>query len=174
MVAGLALLLAFTGYQHYWVGERNLALYDAFTHDFNSDPGQVDITDVSATTLPGGAATTTTTHSNAFPEEGRVNVLLMGADSGEGRESIRTDTMVVVSIDPDTGWTAMFSIPRNLRQVPLPPDHAASNWWGDACPGCYPQLVNLLYADGLTRPDLWGGPNSGPMPSGPRWAISSA
>ena len=163
MVAGLAVLLVFTGYQHYWVGERNLALYDAFTHDFNSDPGQVDITDVSTTTVPGGAAATTTTapHSSAFPEEGRVNVLLMGADSGEGRESIRTDTMVVVSIDPDTGWTAMFSIPRNLRQVPLPPDHPAANWWGDACPGCYPQLVNLLYADGLTRPDLWGGPNSG-------------
>ena len=55
MVAGLAVLLVFTGYQHYWVGERNLALYDAFTHDFNSDPGQVDITDVSTTTVPGGA-----------------------------------------------------------------------------------------------------------------------
>ncbi|HAX82720.1 MAG TPA: hypothetical protein DCY40_09150 [Actinobacteria bacterium] len=162
MVAGLALLLVFTAYQHYWVGERNLALYDAFTHDYNVDPGQVDITDVSTTTLPDGTAVTTTApHSDAFPEEGRVNVLLLGADSGEGRESLRTDTMVVVSIDPDTGWTAMFSIPRNLRQVPLPPDHPASNWWGDACPGCYPQLVNLLYADGLTRPDLWGGPNSG-------------
>jgi LCP family protein required for cell wall assembly len=163
MVAGLGFLLILTGYQHYWVGERNLALYDAFTHDYNADPGQVDIGDISTTTVPGGNPDTTTTAPlpDAFPREGRVNVLLLGADSGEGRESIRTDTMVVVSIDPDTGWTAMFSIPRNLRQVPLPPDHAASNWWGDGCPGCYPQLLNLLYADGLTRPDLWGGPNSG-------------
>jgi LCP family protein required for cell wall assembly len=90
-----------------------------------------------------------------------VNILLMGADSGVGRESIRTDTMVIVSIDPETGWTAMFSIPRNLKQIPLPPDHPAATWWGDTCPGCYPQTLFLMYADALARPDLWGEPNSG-------------
>ncbi len=163
VVVGLAFVLVLTAIPHYWVGERNLAMYTAFTHDYNVDPGQVNIDDVTTTTGGSGTvATTTTTHpTNAFPDEGRVNVLLLGADSGEGRESLRTDTMVVVSLDPATGWTAMFSIPRNLRRVPLPPDHPATDWWGDACPGCYPQLLNLLYSDGLTRPDLWGGPNSG-------------
>ena len=163
VMVGLAFVLFLTAVPHYWVGDRNLAMYTAFTHDYNVDPGQVDIDDVTTTTGPGStiAPTTTVASSGAFPDEGRVNVLLLGADSGEGRESIRTDTMVVVSIDPATGWVAMFSIPRNLRRVPLPPDHAASNWWGDTCPGCYPQLLNLLYADGLARPDLWGGPNSG-------------
>ena len=163
-VVGLAFLLFLTAVPHAWVGHRNLLLYDLLTHDFNAAPGQVDISDVTTTTGTGStdiSSITSTTLSDAFPDEGRVNVLLMGGDSGEGRESIRTDTMVIVSIDPVTGWTAMFSIPRNLRQVPLPPDSPAANWWGDACPGCYPQLMNLLYADGLTRPDVWGGPNSG-------------
>ena len=164
-MVGLAFLLFLTAVPHGWVGHRNLLLYDLMTHDFNADPGQVaigDVTtttgDVTITTIP---TTTATTLSDAFPTEGRVNLLLLGADTGVDREGVRTDTMIVVSIDPQTGWTAMFGIPRNLRRMPLPPDHPASNWWGDACPGCYPQLVNLLYGDGLTRPDIWGGPNSG-------------
>lgn len=163
VMVGLAFVLFLTAVPHYWVGERNLAMYTAFTHDYNADPGQVDIADVTTTTGSGASAVTTTTQpqSSAFPQDGRVNLLLLGGDSGVGREGVRTDSMIVLSIDPRTGWTAMFGIPRNLRRVPLPPDHAASNWWGDSCPGCYPQLLNLLYGDGLARPDLWGGPNSG-------------
>ncbi len=164
-MVGLVFLLFLTAIPHYWVGERNLAMYTAFTHDYNVDPGQVDIADVTTTTgggtVPASVTTTTAPMSDAFPEDGRVNILLLGGDSGIGREGVRTDSMIVLSIDPETGWTAMFGIPRNLRRVPLPPDHPASNWWGDACPGCYPQLLNLLYGDGLTRPDIWGGPNSG-------------
>lgn len=167
VLVGLAFLLFLTAVPHGWVGHRNLLLYDLMTHDFTADPDQVGIGDVTTTTDPTGTAattipiSTTTTLSDAFPEEGRVNVLLMGGDSGSDRQGIRTDTMVVVSIDPQTGWTAMFSLPRNLRRVPLPPDMGVENWWGDTCPGCYPQILNLLYGDGLARPDLWGGPNSG-------------
>jgi len=162
VVLGLAFVLFLTALPHGWVGHRNLLLYDLLTHDFNADPGQVVSTTISSGTGPDETTSTTvTTRSDVFPNEGRVNLLLMGADSGVGRESIRTDTMVIVSIDPETGWTAMFSIPRNLKEVPLPPDHPASNWWGDACPGCYPQTLFLMYADARTRSDLWGLPNSG-------------
>jgi LCP family protein required for cell wall assembly len=69
--------------------------------------------------------------------------------------------MVVVSVDPVTGATAMFSISRNIMRTPLPPDQPYSNWWGDTCPGCYPQALNLMYGDGANRPDIWGGPNAG-------------
>ena len=119
VVIGLAFLLFLTALPHGWVGHRNLLLYDLLTHDFNADPGQVTTTtssDGSSTTAIGD--TTTTTHSTSFPDEGRVNVLLMGADSGVGRDSIRTDTMVIVSIDPVTGWTAMFSIPQSQADPP--------------------------------------------------------
>lgn len=163
VIVGLAFLLFLTAVPHAWVGHRNILLYDLLTHDFNAPPGASATTTSTASgsstsTTLGPSTTTSTTLSDAFPEQGRVNVLLLGGDSGIGRESIRTDTMVVLSIDPTTGWTAMFSIPRNLREVPLPPDHPSSNWWGDTCPGCYPQLLNLLYADGLNRPDLFGEP----------------
>jgi polyisoprenyl-teichoic acid--peptidoglycan teichoic acid transferase len=54
----------------------------------------------------------------------RVNVLLVGVDEAPGRSSFLTDTMLVVSFDPDTGDAAMVSIPRDLYGVPLPDGRA--------------------------------------------------
>ena len=48
----------------------------------------------------------------------RVTFLLVGVDSGYGREWELTDTMLVVSIDPN-GTSAMVSVPRDLYGVPL-------------------------------------------------------
>jgi polyisoprenyl-teichoic acid--peptidoglycan teichoic acid transferase len=168
-IGGLVLVLAATGYPHLYVGERVLLARDLLTHDFNQDPGQVALEDVTTTTgssLPGGTATTstllpstTTTLSAAFPEEGRLNILLLGGDSGVGRRGIRTDTMIVVSIDPATGWTAIFGIPRNLIDLPIPPGHPAQGAWD--CGDCFGMIANELYGWGLSRPDLFGGPNSG-------------
>jgi LCP family protein required for cell wall assembly len=50
----------------------------------------------------------------------RVNVLVVGLDSGPGRTTELTDTMLVVSLDPAGGRSAMVSIPRDLYGVPLP------------------------------------------------------
>ncbi len=50
----------------------------------------------------------------------RVNMLLLGSDAGVGREGIRTDSMLVASIDTHTGNTVLFGIPRNLENVPFP------------------------------------------------------
>ena len=176
VVLGLAGLLFLTALPHGWVGHRNLLLYDVMTHDFVSDPGQA-----STTTTPDGGTTSATTSTTrppaAWPSEGRVNVLLMGGDAGEGRSGIRTDTMIVVSIDPETGWTAMFGIPRNLRRMPVPSDHPIAAFTGGAgtgsssttgstvawsnCPGCFPALAWDIYAFGLEHPELFGGQNSG-------------
>lgn len=52
----------------------------------------------------------------------RVNVLLMGSDSGLGRVGVRPDTMIVASIDTTSGNTVLISLPRNLERVPFPPD----------------------------------------------------
>jgi LCP family protein required for cell wall assembly len=49
----------------------------------------------------------------------RVNVLLVGIDTWPGREESLTDTMMVVSLDPD-GDSAMLSVPRDLYNAPLP------------------------------------------------------
>lgn len=53
----------------------------------------------------------------------RVNVLLLGSDAGAGRDGIRTDSMMVASVDTRTGNTVLFGLPRNLFRAPLPPEN---------------------------------------------------
>ncbi len=50
----------------------------------------------------------------------RVNMLLIGSDAGNDRTGIRTDSMVVASLDTKTGNTVLISIPRNLQRAPFP------------------------------------------------------
>lgn len=53
----------------------------------------------------------------------RVNILLLGGDSGESRDEglgIRTDTVMVASINTHTGDTVLIQLPRNLENVPFP------------------------------------------------------
>ncbi|MGH3344267.1 MAG: LCP family protein [Carbonactinosporaceae bacterium] len=50
----------------------------------------------------------------------RVNFLLLGGDGGPGRVGIRTDTVIVASVDVHSGATVMFSLPRNLESLPFP------------------------------------------------------
>lgn len=175
VVAGLALavILAGTAVPHVYVGRRNLLLYDAVTFDYVSDPGQS--TTLGTSTTRGDGATGTTRNDtpsstapsttillpDTFTDGTRVNILLLGGDAGVGRRNIRTDSMIVVSIDPETGWTAMFGIPRNLIHVPIPESSPAHGVWD--CPGgCYPKIANEIYQSGLDYPDLFpGGPNSG-------------
>jgi polyisoprenyl-teichoic acid--peptidoglycan teichoic acid transferase len=49
----------------------------------------------------------------------RLNVLLIGVDSGPGRTEALTDSMIVVSLDPVGRTVSMLSIPRDLANVPL-------------------------------------------------------
>ncbi|WFD11533.1 LCP family protein [Tepidibacter hydrothermalis] len=49
-------------------------------------------------------------------EDERVNVLLLGVDSLNGdKKGIRTDTMMVLSMDPKNGDSSILSIPRDTR-----------------------------------------------------------
>ena len=104
----------------------------------------------------GPVATTTTvppTTTLTLPPiiaEGRVNVLLLGGDAGPGRWSLRTDSMVVVSIDPITGDTAMISVPRNLTKLPFP----AGTPLHDAYPDGFPEIANAVYPLVRLHPEL--------------------
>lgn len=53
------------------------------------------------------------------PSDGYYNILLLGADSGEGRDSMRFDSISVVSINADTGATTITGIPRDMANVPF-------------------------------------------------------
>jgi len=52
----------------------------------------------------------------------RLNLLLLGADDGQGRTGVRTDTVIVASIDTKTGDTALTSLSRNWMRMPFPAD----------------------------------------------------
>jgi polyisoprenyl-teichoic acid--peptidoglycan teichoic acid transferase len=53
------------------------------------------------------------------PGSSRISMLLMGIDSTATRTHALTDTLLVVSVDPDTKTGAMVSIPRDVGKVPL-------------------------------------------------------
>lgn len=63
----------------------------------------------------GGLASPDVGAQDPWADEPRVNVLLLGSDAGPGRVGTRTDTMIVASIDTDSGETVLFSVPRNLE-----------------------------------------------------------
>lgn len=53
----------------------------------------------------------------------RLNILLVGADSGENRDDdlgLRADTLMLASVDVNTGNTVIIQLPRNLENVPFP------------------------------------------------------
>lgn len=60
--------------------------------------------------------------NDPWKDKPRLNVLLLGGDGGKGREGVRTDTVIVASIDTATGNTTMFSLPRNTARMPFPKD----------------------------------------------------
>jgi len=80
----------------------------------------------------------------------RVNILLVGIDSLPGRTTALTDTMLVVSIDPNGANSAMISVPRDLYRVPLP----------DGTP--YTQKLNSLMSFAAAHPADFplGGPGT--------------
>ncbi|WP_137844344.1 LCP family protein [Microbacterium sp. 2FI] len=53
------------------------------------------------------------------PSDGYYNILLLGADSGEGRDSMRFDSISVVSVNATTGATTITGIPRDMPHFPF-------------------------------------------------------
>lgn len=65
--------------------------------------------------------------ADIWRDKPRLNVLLVGADDGRGRNyrakgEMNTDTMMVASIDTHTANTTIIQIPRNTAALPFPPD----------------------------------------------------
>ena len=61
-----------------------------------------------------------------WEDKPRLNLLLLGGDDAPSREGVRTDTVIVASIDTRTGNTALISLPRNLTFMPFPKDSPLS------------------------------------------------
>ncbi len=82
----------------------------------------------------------------------RLNILLIGSDQRPGEGTHNTDTLIVVSIDPITKQVAMFSLPRDTVDVPLPPGPARQ-----AFGSVYTRKVNAFWTSVRKRDDLFPG-----------------
>lgn len=86
---------------------------------------------------------------------GRVNILLLGGDAGADRWGLRPDSISVVSINAETGDTAIIGVPRNLQNAqfiassplygPFPDGYDC----GQAC------LISYLFTYGAGHPGLY-------------------
>jgi LCP family protein required for cell wall assembly len=109
--------------------------------------------DVQSATVPDSAA------ANPWGNKSRVNVLLLGGDGGAGRDGVRTDTVIVASIDTHTGATTTFSLPRNLEELPFPKDSPLSEVYpnGFDAGAESESLLNAVYRNGpVAHPDILG------------------
>jgi len=90
----------------------------------------------------------------------RVNVLLLGGDGGVDRVGVRTDSMILMSLDTGTGRTVMFSLPRNLMYAQFPTgsplhDLYPNGFTGVGSPGDY--MLNAVYREiPLLHPHVLG------------------
>ena len=82
----------------------------------------------------------------------RLNILLIGADQRPSEGTFNTDTLIVVSIDPLTHKVAMFSLPRDTVDVPIPPG-PARNAFGPL----YTRKINAWWTSIHLRSDLFPG-----------------
>ncbi|MGB6004048.1 MAG: LCP family protein [Ornithinimicrobium sp.] len=108
---------------------------------------------------PSPLATPDLEQEDPWADTPRVNVLLLGSDGSDERDGIRTDTMLIASIDTKTGDSILFGIPRNLEKVPIPDDNPLSELWpngyncGDQC------LMNSIWTQAVgfaeARPELY-------------------
>ncbi|MDF1602433.1 LCP family protein [Nocardioides sp. YIM 152315] len=78
----------------------------------------------------------------------RVNVLLLGGDGGVGRTGIRTDSVILLSMDTHKGKAVMFSLPRNMMNAQFPEDSPLHDVFpdgfrGEGDPGSW--MLNAIY-----------------------------
>jgi LCP family protein required for cell wall assembly len=124
--------------------------------DPSESPGPGDSPDPSAessaTPTPEPPTGTQVPDVSVPPWDGRerLNILLIGSDEQGGGHN--TDTLITVSIDPVTKQVAMFSIPRDTVDLPVP-SGPARNVWGRA----YRGKINSFFVQNRRRSDLWPG-----------------
>src|SRR6478752_5789602 len=179
-IAGLLAVIVVMAGAHLAVAHYNALALDLVTCVFSEDETNPDCTDGStpspsltaggetlaptdsatpesspteALPTPDGSAGTGTPAPTLPPWDGkeRLNVLLVGSDARPGDTSFNTDTMIVVSVEPSTGEVAMFQVPRDMADVPVPAN--ARSVWGSV----YRGKINSWFTQNRNRTDLWPG-----------------
>jgi LCP family protein required for cell wall assembly len=165
----LALVVGLLAVPHVQAARDAIAQRDLVTNVFADDPVQpvepdplpsVDLP-VSSTPTPDAAPTPATPtsrrpaaaslSSSALGRDGRFTVLLLGSDAGPSRSGARTDTMVLLSIDPRRRTALMIGVPRNLARIPFPAGRMR-----DQFPDGFDNIANAVYGYGTLHPTWFG------------------
>jgi LCP family protein required for cell wall assembly len=179
-IAGLVAVILVIAAGHFAVGRYDVMAYGLVTCVFTEDGGDAcgdptdpptasetqepaDSIDPGATTDPAASPTAViptpdpsaqgTLAPSLPPWDGkeRLNILAVGVDARDNGSSFNTDTLIVVSIDPETKRVAMFQVPRDMVDVPVPGN--ARSLWGSV----YGGKINSWYNQNRNRKDLWPG-----------------
>ena len=96
----------------------------------------------------------------AAASDGRLNVLLLGADAGRGRVGVRPDSITVVSVDVRTAAPLLVSLPRNLQKARFTQGTPAAARFPDGFTGKGDPdewLLNATWTYGEANPRLFPG-----------------
>jgi LCP family protein required for cell wall assembly len=168
-VAGLlAVLLVMSGV-HVAVAEYDLKFADLVNCVFDAN-GTATCDNANGggsgdrSAAPSGQATADASVGTPLPSQGatappdltkRFNILLIGSDQRPKDATYNTDTMIVVSVDPVSKQVAMFSLPRDMVDIPVPAGPARSVFGAE-----YRGKINGWLRANMGRSDLWPGPAS--------------
>jgi LCP family protein required for cell wall assembly len=128
----------------------------------------VSSTPTPAATLTSKRPAAATLPSSALGRDGRFTVLLLGSDAGPSRSGARTDTMVLLSIDPRRRTALMIGVPRNLARIPVPAGRMR-----DQFPDGFDNIANAVYGYGTSHP-TWFGHVKDPGATATEQAVASA
>ena len=114
--------------------------------------GTVFADDDPADTTPSNSPDATTP-ADPWANKDRLNVLVIGGDSGTNRDpslGLRADAVMMASIDTHTGVTTLFSLPRQTARIPFPKDSPLHqlypNGFYDGVSGANPEyFLNAMY-----------------------------
>jgi len=158
-IAGLAAVVLVMSVAHVAVARYDLLLATTADCIFNPEadcdgtetepPGESPSPTPAETGTPEPSLGPEVTAPSVPPWDGqeRLNILLIGADEQGGGHN--TDTLITLSIDPQTKQAVMFQLPRDTVDVPLPPG-PLRNFFGSV----YAGKINSLYVNTRNRPDL--------------------
>lgn len=102
---------------------------------------------------PSETVPTITNTVDPWAEKDRLNVLILGGDSGTGRSAktgMRADTVIVASIETKHGYVNLFSLPRQTARMPFPRDSKLAEvfphgWYNPGNPGDQNYWLSAMY-----------------------------
>lgn len=172
--AGILALVVFTAVPHVAIGYMGLETRSTILSVFSQPapdltpiaaPETTSTTIATTTTLasndplvepwaiPTSSSTTTSTTTTLPLGAARVTFLLLGGDAGPGRPGLRTDSMMVATVDTLTGDAAIFGLPRNMAGFKFSD--------GTEFVGSSKGILNEVYMWGERNPELFPGPEPG-------------